>query len=202
MHFHLQFPFGASRIYRMKININDWVESYEQTGKLPQLRIPCNTEGCDVTTTCFGSNLANRISKTDGGLRTLLSVFTCRSCRTQSTKVVEKTGDVEKTLKRVAKATNRRPRKKSDKAIRIEELKEAASTVTVNVNAVPVRYNFKDPVQVEELTNGTCQRPDIYLNNDRACDGCALYEHCACSVKQLLADTGRRKVATGPRRKK
>ena len=185
----------------MKINITEWVNTFVSTGKLPQLRIPCSTDGCEVTTTCFGSNLENRRMKTEGGIETLLRTFKCRGCRTQSTKVLEKTGGQEQTLKRVAKAS-RKPRKLSEKAERIEALKEAASAVKVNVNAVPTRYSFKDPEQIKELTQGTCQRPDIFLNNDRACDGCVLYEHCACSVKQLLADTGRKRTSVGPRRKK
>lgn len=186
----------------MKINITEWVNTFVSTGKLPQLRIPCSTDGCEVTTTCFGSNLENRRMKTEGGIETLLRTFKCRGCRTQSTKVLEKTGGREQTLKRVAKATIRKARKKSDKALRIEELKEAASLVTIDVNASPVRYNFNNADHVSELTTGTCQRPDIFLNNDRACDGCVLYENCACSVKQLLADTGRKRTSVGPRRKK
>ena len=32
---------------------------------------------------------------------------------------------------------------------------------------------------------GTCQRPDIFLHNDKACDGCPYYEYCMCYGKRL-----------------
>jgi len=33
---------------------------------------------------------------------------------------------------------------------------------------------------------GTCQRPDIFLShNNRACDGCQLYDYCMCYQKRM-----------------
>jgi len=185
----------------MKINVTDWIESYTQTGKLPELRIPCIIEGCDVTTTCFGSNLEGRIKKTEGGLRALLTGFKCRGCRGGAkAKTVRMTAEGVP-LKRAAKAT-RKSSKKAAKEEHVENLKQALRNATMNVNAVPQRISFNDPEAVRQLTENACQRPDIYLDNDRACDGCGLYEHCACKSKQLLADTGRKKLVAGPKRKK
>jgi hypothetical protein len=194
----------------MKINVTDWIESYTQTGKLPELRIPCINEGCDVTTTCFGSNLEGRIKKTEGGLRALLTEFKCRGCRGGvSAKTVRMTMKApHRTMKgtdlivaRAAKAV-RKNTKKAAKEEHVEQLKQALRSATMNVNAMPQRISFNDPEAVRQLTEHACQRPDIYLDNDRACDGCSLYEHCACKSKQLLAHTGRKKLVAGPKRKK
>jgi hypothetical protein len=188
----------------MKINVTDWIESYTQTGKLPELRIPCITEGCDVTTTCFGSNLEGRIKKTEGGLRALLTEFKCRGCRggakAKTVRMTMKDG-AELIVGKAAKAV-RKNTKKAAKEEHVENLKQALRSATMNVNAVPQRISFNDPEAVRQLTEHACQRPDIYLDNDRACDGCGLYEHCACKSKQLLADTGRKKLVAGPKRKK
>lgn len=32
---------------------------------------------------------------------------------------------------------------------------------------------------------GTCQRPDILLNNGKYCDGCVFYEYCLCEQKRI-----------------
>lgn len=183
--------------------IEEWATRYINLNKLPDKMIPCSTEGCTVKTTCCSTNLKNRVIAHPEGVRGLLRDFKCRSCRTQSRSTDETLGTEEKPrLARAAKATKRTTTKAAAKQSRIEQLNEAAKSATIDVNAVPIKYNFEDPEAVRQLTEGSCQRPDIYLDNDRACDGCSLYEHCACASKQLLADSGRRKVVAGPRRKK
>lgn len=179
--------------------IEEWATQYINLNKLPDKMIPCSTEGCTVKTTCCSTNLKNRVIAHPEGVRGLLRDFKCRSCRTQSVGTVETTGTTEKPLKRAAKKTVSKTAKKQTK---VQELTEVAKSIIIDVNATPVRYSFDDPEHVKQLTEGSCQRPDIYLDNDRACDGCSLYEHCACASKQLLADSGRRKVVAGPRRKK
>ena len=44
--------------------------------------------------------------------------------------------------------------------------------------------DFTNPVHVGELTKSACLRPDIYLNNDRACNGCHIYELCKCELRK------------------
>lgn len=179
--------------------IEEWAQQYDTNGKLPEKTIPCTAEGCETKTTCFSTNLSGRVAATEGGIRALLSTFKCRSCRSESRVVSMPKGNQEKPVKRAAKRTTTKAALKQTK---VEELNAAAKAATIDVNAVPVRYNFADPEQVRQLTEGVCQRPDIYLDNDRACDGCDLYEFCACNAKQLLSDSGRKKAVVGPRRKK
>lgn len=182
--------------------IEDWAKQYDVNGKLPETMIPCSTEGCDTKTTCCSTNLKSKVAATEGGVRALLSDFKCRSCRGKTkvvTMPVSTSGESVPVRKRAAKKT---VTKAAQKLSRVEELNAHARAATVNVNAVPLRINFEDAEAVRQLTDGACQRPDIYLDNDRACDGCSLYELCACAAKQLLADSGRKKVVAGPRRKK
>lgn len=34
-------------------------------------------------------------------------------------------------------------------------------------------------------TSNSCWRPDIFLNNDRSCNNCALVAHCACPSRRI-----------------
>jgi len=60
-----------------------WVQSYETTCKLPNTKIPCSTDGCEVQTTMFGTNLHERVVKF-AGVDNLLSTFECKTCRAKS----------------------------------------------------------------------------------------------------------------------
>jgi len=61
------------------------------------------------------------------------------------------------------------------------ENKTGAYIVTQKPNKT---IDFTNKEQVAELTEGGCWRPDIYLNNDRACNECYLYEHCKCAIRR------------------
>lgn len=37
----------------------------------------------------------------------------------------------------------------------------------------------------EHITRSSCWRPDIYLNNDKFCNGCIIYENCFCPIKRI-----------------
>lgn len=41
------------------------------------------------------------------------------------------------------------------------------------------------PQRCQRQYGGTCLRPDIFVNNDRSCDGCECYDHCLCYSKRL-----------------
>jgi hypothetical protein len=194
----------------VKINVAEWLNHFSATGKLPSLRIPCTSDDCDVTTTCFGTNLEGRVLRTTGGLSTLLNEFKCRGCSNKAKGIVPKVKVVkqvqlkDKNLNKPPKEKKitKRSAKKTAKQNHVENLKNVVKSMDISNNAGPQKVNFKDPESVKDLTTNSCQRPDIYLDNERACDGCHIYELCACSARQLLADTGRKKVVLGPKRKK
>jgi len=69
-----------------KLNVevlNSWVQSYETTCKLPNTKVPCSTDECEVQTTMFGTNLHERVVKF-GGINNLLTTFECKTCRAKS----------------------------------------------------------------------------------------------------------------------
>lgn len=44
---------------------------------------------------------------------------------------------------------------------------------------------LKNKEGISNLTKESCIRPDIYLNNDRTCDGCPYFDNCSCDIKRL-----------------
>jgi hypothetical protein len=46
---------------------------------------------------------------------------------------------------------------------------------------------------IASVTSVGCIRPDIYLNNDRCCDGCPYYDDCACKIKRLSNEKKQKK---------
>ena len=79
----------------------------------------------------------------------------------------------------------KRPKvKKETKVSAIEALKSYAKEFVFDYR--PVVYDIvKNAEECKNATTNTCWRPDIYLNNDRSCDNCVLYENCACNSKRL-----------------
>lgn len=61
------------------------------------------------------------------------------------------------------------------------ELKSTRQVVNLNENKLMTHL----------VTLNACWRPDIYLDNGRYCDGCVLFEACACKIKRV-----RKKVNT------
>jgi hypothetical protein len=43
----------------------------------------------------------------------------------------------------------------------------------------------KDKEIAAHVTASSCWRPDIYLNNERYCNGCIIYGNCCCPIKRL-----------------
>lgn len=43
----------------------------------------------------------------------------------------------------------------------------------------------KDRLWAHLVTQYACWRPDIYLDNDKSCEGCILFENCSCKIKRI-----------------
>jgi hypothetical protein len=160
------------------MKIEEWTAFFSINGKLPQTKIPCTKAGCTTETTMFGTNLEKRI-KVYGSLEKLLTNFQCKHCRNADKPVKEV---VAKKVKKTSKE-----RKKSARQERTEELVESVRQTKIDISGDHrVKIDLKkNPELVAEFTQGACLRPDIFLDNDRACDGCVYFEHCACSLKVL-----------------
>ena len=61
----------------------------------------------------------------------------------------------------------------------------------IRKNLPKINFDKIDPITprdkrgVEEITKSSCIRPDIYLNNERFCNGCPWFEHCICGIKKI-----------------
>jgi hypothetical protein len=79
--------------------------------------------------------------------------------------------------------------KNRQKIEKLEKRKEVLKYIENKTGAYIVKprsaqyIDMTDEKQVSELTKSSCVRPDIFLNNDRSCNNCHLYEHCKCSIR-------------------
>lgn len=72
----------------------------------------------------------------------------------------------------------------TEKSIRIDSLLDAAKQYKFQYKPTPVNL-AKDHSEVKLLTQDTCLRPDLYLDNDSTCVKCKLYEYCSCKLKNM-----------------
>ena len=63
--------------------LTTWINSYNNTAKLPNTKVPCSNDNCTVQTTMFGTNLHQRVVKF-GSIENLLTKFECKSCRAKA----------------------------------------------------------------------------------------------------------------------
>jgi len=139
----------------------------KQTGKLTSHpHIFCVK--CQGKTTAFGTNLQGKIQKA-GGLEPLLTSFVCRTCRT-----ADKPPRIPKAPKR-----NRKVSRESRKADLLKNLPKMNFTRQEPIVLV------QNPEYAAEVTAHSCVRPDIFLDSQRSCDFCSLYEVCKAPNRRL-----------------
>jgi len=163
---------GHSSLYSTYNIMKQQISSYTDTGKLlTHPYIPCTTEGCESKTTCFGQNLQSRITKA-GSLEKLLTEFKCRQCRSGGVVTVKV---LKKKKTKITKADTR--------AALVREMIHNAPKMNVSVRK-PTPFLRDSPELVRSITlNGSCIRPDIFLDAGRKCDDCVYVENCQSSVK-------------------
>ena len=138
---------------------NKQLDSYKKNGHLINKKIQCTLCSSDVT--MFGSNLDNRIIKF-GSIELLLETFICRSCVSASKPKKEK---------KVSVRLIKRKEKEAKKVQTVPKLKPYVSREV---------YLKDTPDLVSEMTkNGSCIRPDIYLND--GCYKCPYAQSCNAS---------------------
>jgi hypothetical protein len=137
----------------------DNIAKFKKTGELYGKKIECNS--CSTLITCFGSNLEGKIAKF-GSIESLLETFTCRSCVSASK------------VKVVKKISLRKKKEVKVEKIEIPKMKFTA----------PRNVLLKDaPDIIESYTSFSCAAPTLYLDNGRACHGCAFFNSCKCELK-------------------
>lgn len=140
----------------------DNLKRFKDTGELVGKKIECNS--CSTLITCFGTNLEGKIVKF-GGIENLLSTFKCRACVSASKPKKEK---------KVSIRFIKRKEREAKKDLPIPQVKQF----------VPRNVFLKDaPDIIESYTSFSCAAPALYLDNGRACHGCAFYNNCMCALK-------------------
>ena len=159
------------------MNIKKELQLLKDTGKLStHPHIHCVK--CEGKTTAFGSNLQGKIERA-GGLEPLLSTFECRECRNA--------GKPKKAPK--APKRNKKASRESRKAELLRNLPKMNFTRQEPVVLV------KNPEYAAEVTAYSCVRPDVFLDSQRSCDFCSLYEVCKAPNRRLSSQGWQVKVA-------
>jgi hypothetical protein len=154
--------------------IQKFIAHFNQYGSFPGQKIPCTVTG--KLTTCVGPWLKKKV-KEFGSAEALLRNYKCRG--------VTKKPKTEK-------PPGKKGRKKSAAKITIEG-KPVYDIPKIDLHQGP------RPLSADEITEcsiSSCFRPDLFLNNDRSCNGCQFFDLCKNSnknLKSLSKKTVRRK---------
>lgn len=157
--------------------MKEQISHYKATGKLlTHPHVLCSK--CSGKTTMFGSNLESRIKKY-GDLETLLNSFECRACRPKKEK--QESAEAPRKNKGLAKSS------KAAELIRnMPKMQFAERKPIVLVD---------NPEFAGEVTRNSCVRPDVFLDSNRSCDFCALYQVCKAPNRRLSSQGWQIKVA-------
>lgn len=150
--------------------IKYFISFYKEHKSFPGSKIPCNETG--KLTTCVGPWMVKKI-KEFGSAEALLRGYKCRGAL-----------KVQK-IKPISKRAQKRQKNKE-----LKDENKNWDIPTIDLNAAPRPLSQTD---LAETTKDTCLRPDLYLNNDRACDGCEFFEVCTNSLKCLKKPAKKRK---------
>lgn len=166
-------------------NINGWVNYYNKNNSIPSDGITC--KNCRNEIKCNQLQLKRLLEKFENDIEKLLVTFTCKECiklSREEKKLQEKELQVKKPIER--------------KVLTWEEIEDRKDEVRKGIPKI--NFDKIDPITpnnrkgVEEITRNSCIRPDIYLNNDKCCDGCPWEKHCICDLKKSSCDYKKKRV--------
>jgi hypothetical protein len=157
-------------------NINGWVNYYNKNKTIPSDGITCKE--CRKEIKCNQLQLKRLLLKFENDIEKLLVNFTCKLCikfKKEDARLQEK------------KLQEKKPIEK--KVLTWDEIEDRKEEIR---KSIPVlKYDKIEPITpkskkgVEEITESSCIRPDIYLNNDKYCNGCPWSEYCICGLKRF-----------------
>jgi hypothetical protein len=152
--------------------IQYFIEFYKERKAFPGSKIPCTVTG--KLTTCVGPWLVKKI-KEFGSAEALLRNYVCR----------EALKEKRVSLKPVSA---RKERKQKLDKLKTEDKKEWDIPKMNAIGSRPINN-----VDVSDITKDTCLMPDLFLDNERFCDGCRYFEDCTNKNKALKPVGKRRK---------
>lgn len=153
--------------------IQVFLKHYKEHSSFPGSKIPCNMTG--KLTTCVGPWMIKKI-KEFGGAENLLRKYKCRGALKQK----------REALKPVSSKKNSKRRQV------LKELKNEQKDWDLPKMSMEGSKPLSD-AELSDATKGACMRPDIFLDNDRYCDGCEFFEVCTNVNKGLKPIPKKRK---------
>ena len=157
--------------------IKEFVDHFNKHKKIPGSKIPCNLTG--KLTTCVGPWLVKKV-KEYGGIEGLLRKYKSRSALK---------------AKRDADKPAKKPRNKKKESL----IKKVANSEEKVWDIPKIQFQGPTPltpIELAECTKTECLRPDIYLNNDYACNGCKYYDLCQNKMKKLAKNILKKRSKT------
>ena len=152
--------------------IQHFLSYYKEHKSFPGSKIPCTVTG--KLTTCVGPWMVKKI-KEFGGAENLLRKYVCRGALKAE----------RQSLKPGSKA--RKQRKEKLNSIKTEDKKDWNIPKMGTDGPKPISHK-----EVADVTKDTCLRPDVFLDNDRYCDGCQYFEWCTNVNKALIPQKKRK----------
>jgi len=148
-------------------NLDQWLNIWNTTKKLPHNRIVCSV--CQIDFIGLkGIGMSHAMKKFDGDIKRVLTESICKSCKPKPE--VEKKEKVTQILTREEMQARR----------------DAISETLPKIDFYKTRTIIditKDKDVCRSYTGFACHRPDIFL--DYGCSECALQKHCACPIKDI-----------------
>lgn len=142
--------------------IQEFVKHYNKFKSFPGSKIPCNVTG--KLTTCVGPWMVKKI-KEFGGAENLLRNYKCRGAIKASKQIIK-------------------PVSNKKRRIKIKDLKDEQKNWDIPKVSQESSRPISD-IELSEASSTTCFRPDVFLDNDRHCDGCEFFDVCTNSMKNL-----------------
>jgi hypothetical protein len=151
-------------------DMKKWLSYYETYNKFPHDKIMCSK--CkSIQVSLKGRGKKVIFDACDSDPKRILTETVCKLCK-------EKFYPTEKKKKEYV------PETLEERERRIEEIRASLPKIDLNKERIPIDL-LKNEELCKEHTKGACLRPDIYLNNDRTCDTCALRKNCSCGIKKF-----------------
>ena len=153
--------------------IQVFVKHYNEHGSFPGSKIPCNMTG--KLTTCVGPWMTKKI-KEFGGAENLLRLYKCRGALKQKRDALKPSSSKKNVKRRQI----------------VKDLKTEQKDWDLPKMSLEAPKPLTD-AELSDVTKGTCMRPDIFLNNDRYCNGCDFFEVCT-NVNRALKPVPKKKI--------
>jgi hypothetical protein len=147
--------------------LDKWLDFYKKNNKFPHKRIIC-TKCKNIYISIVGAGLGNLKKQFNGKIKDILTKSVCKTCKNEN---------------------SFESKKPESKILTKEEMEDRAEEIRKNIPKIDLQkpndvFNLRKNKEIcEKITEFSCWRPDIYL--DQGCLNCSLSENCKCPIKNI-----------------